>query len=255
MKKIFCLGLIGMLSFGATSFTKVISISQAMSNAYVQGIQITAQPEVKVSTKEVKDSEEAYKINLQIPVLEGIQDTKIQTSINIFIEKDALAFAEEIKGQGLESATYSRKQGWVVRPYEASTSYKVTYNQKNIVSIACTYYRDTLGAHGNSETKTFNFDLNTGKQLTLKDLFDENENYLSAINGEIQKQIKLNPTEYFSKKDQGFVSIRSDQPFGIEDGNVIIYFDPYEIAPYSTGAPQFKLPFSLFKGGVKIGAI
>lgn len=255
MKKIFCLGLIGMLSFGAASFTKVISTSQPMSNPYVQGIQITAQPEVKVSTKEVKDSEEAYKINLQIPALEGIQDTKIQTSINTFIEKDALAFAEEIKSQGLDSATYSKKQGWVVRPYEAATSYKVTYNQKNIVSIACTYYRDTLGAHGNSETKTFNFDLNTGKQLTLKDLFDENENYLSVINGEIQKQIKLNPREYFSQKDQGFVSIRSDQPFGIEDGNVIIYFDPYEIAPYSTGAPQFKLPFSLFKGGVKTGAI
>ena len=255
MKKIFCLGLIGMLSFGATSFTKVMPTSQPMSNPYVQGAHINVQSEVKVSTKEVKDSKEAYKINLQIPVLEGIQDTKIQTSINTFIEKDALAFAEEIKIQGLEFAIDSKKQGWKVRPYEASTSYKVTYKQKNIVSIACTYYRDTLGAHGNSEIKTFNFDLNTGKQLALKDLFDENENYLSVINGEIQKQIKLNPTEYFSEKDQGFVSIRSDQPFGIEDGNVIIYFAPYEIAPYSTGAPQFKLPFSLFKGGAKTGVI
>lgn len=251
MKKIFCLGLVGMLSFGATSFTNVIPTFQLMSNPYVQGEQITVQPEVKVSTKEVKDSEEAYKINLQIPVLEGTSSIEIQTAINTLIEKDALAFAEEIKSQGLESAEHSKKQGWEVRPYEASTSYKVTYKQKNIVSIACTYYRDTLGAHGNSEIKTFNFDLSTGKQLVLKDLFYENESYLSIINGEIQKQIKLNSTEYFSEKDQGFVSIRSDQPFGIEDGNVIIYFDPYEIAPYSTGAPQFKLPFSLFKGGVK----
>lgn len=253
MKKIFCLGLIGILSLGATSFVKAAPASQSVSTLYVQGGQIIVHPEVKVSTKEVKDSQEAYKINLQIPVLEGVQDKEIQTAINTFIEKDALAFAEDIKNQGLEFAADSKKQGWEVRPYTASTSYKVAYKQNNIVSIACTYYNYTLGAHENYEIKTFNFNLTTGKQLALKDLFNKNENYISVINEEIQKQIKLNPSKYFSEKDQGFVSIKPDQPFGIEDDNVILYFNPYEIAPYSTGAPQFKLPFSLFKGGVKTG--
>lgn len=253
MKKIFCLGLIGILSLGATSFTKAAPTSQYIPNLYVQGRQIVVHPEVKVSTKEVKDSQEAYKVNLQIPVLEGVQDKEIQTAINTFIEKDALAFAEDIKNQGLEFAANSKKQGWKVSPYTASTSYKVTYKQNNIVSIACTHCSYTLGAHENSEIKTFNFDLTTGKPLALKDLFNKNENYFSVINEEIQKQIKLNPSKYFSEKDQGFVTIKPDQPFGIEDGNVILYFNPYEIAPYSTGAPQFKLPFSLFKEGVKAG--
>lgn len=69
MKKIFYLGLIGMVSLGATSFVKAAPTSQPVSTLYVQGGQITVHPEVKVSTKEVKDSQGAYKINLQIPVL------------------------------------------------------------------------------------------------------------------------------------------------------------------------------------------
>lgn len=251
MKKIFCLGLIGILSFGTTSFVYADTAAPVIQTNAARSAQNTLQSTVKFSTKQIKDKQEAYEIDLKIPVLEGVQDAEIQNTINTFLEKDAFAFSQDIQKQGLQFAQDAKKQGWIVRPYTASTSYKVTYNQNNLVSITCTYSNYTGGAHGNSEIRTFNFDLTTGKQLVLKDVFNKNENYISIINEEIEKQIKLNPTKYFSEKEQCFVTIRRDQSFGIENGNVVLYFNPYEIAPYSTGAPQFKIPFSLFKGGVK----
>ncbi|MDW8800326.1 DUF4163 domain-containing protein [Clostridium sp. A1-XYC3] len=253
MKKILCLGLIGMLSLEGTYFVKAAPTPQHTPIVYVKDTQVTAQSKVKISTKEIKDIKEAYQIDLKIPVLEGIEDKEIQTSINSFIEKDALAFAEDIKNQGIQFTKDSKKQGQEVRPYTASTSYEVAYNKNNIVSIACTYYNYTLGAHGHSQIKTFNFDLTTGKELALKDLFDKSEDYFPIINKEIQKQIKADPNKYFTEKDNNFVTITSNQPFTIEDGNITLYFSLYEIAPYSTGIPEFKIPFSLFKKGVKTG--
>lgn len=251
MKKIFCLGLIGILSFGTTSFVYAGNFAPVVQIDAAGSVENSSQYIVKFSTKQIKDNQEAYKIDLQVPVLEGVKDIEIQNMINTFLEKDALAFSQDIKEQGVKFAQDAKKQGWVVRPYVASTSYKVVYNQNNLASIVCNYLDYTGGAHSNFQIKTFNFDLTTGKQLTLKDIFSRNENYMSIINQEIENQIKLNPTKYFVEKEQSFYGISPDQPFGIEKDNLIIYFNPYEIAPYSTGAPEFKIPLSSFKEGVK----
>jgi hypothetical protein len=39
------------------------------------------------------------------------------------------------------------------------------------------------------------------------------------------------------------IRIKADQPFFISDGELNIYFEPYEIAPYAAGFPTFAIPF------------
>ena len=51
------------------------------------------------------------------------------------------------------------------------------YNKNNILSIPLTMYEFTGGAHGLTNIKSFNYDLATGKELKLEDLFKFSDKY------------------------------------------------------------------------------
>ena len=113
---------------------------------------------------------------------------------------------------------------------------------------------------------SYNIDLNTGRQLALKDLFKEGTDYKEIINREIERQIAADPDKFFTGEEWGFKTISDNQAFYLGDagtaedgvspgGNVpglVVYFDLYEIAPYVAGFPEFKIPWNLFGDAVQV---
>lgn len=63
-------------------------------------------------------------------------------------------------------------------------------------------------------------------------------NAVKLANKFIKNEIKQNPNRYNSN----FTSITEDQSFALENENIIIYFDEYEIAPGSEGIIEFQIP-------------
>ena len=55
----------------------------------------------------------------------------------------------------------------------------------------------------------------------------------------------MDKDKYFTGKD-GFKGISENQGFYISSGNIVIYFQVYEIAPYVTGIPEFYIPVEKF---------
>lgn len=133
------------------------------------------------------------------------------------------------------------------------SKYKITSLQK-IVSLYIDYYQYTGGAHGATTRKSYNIDELTGEILTLKDLFKEEYNYKNIIDSSIRNEINKNPDMYFSGKE-GFNGIDEKTKFYIEDGNLVIYYGQYEIAPYVAGMPEFRMPINIFEGNFKYDKI
>ena len=128
----------------------------------------------------------------------------------------------------------------------------MAYNQDGLLSITVDYYQFDGGAHGGTDRRPYNYDLTTGQELALQDLFKQGVKYMEIINREIRKQIAANPEGgYFTQPDMEFKTIADNQPFYLTDGGLVVYFGQYEIAPYAAGIPEFRLPFSLFKGTVQ----
>lgn len=125
--------------------------------------------------------------------------------------------------------------------YEAVSKYELGYNKNNILSIPITMYEFTGGAHGLTNIKSFNYDLKKGKQFELKELFKSDSNYKEIINNYISKEIEKNPSIYFGGSNDGFKGISDNQNYYISEEGIVIYFDLYEIAPYSTGIPMFTI--------------
>ncbi|MDD2585787.1 MAG: stalk domain-containing protein [Syntrophomonadaceae bacterium] len=199
---------------------------------------------LKVSSKNIASNSEAAQVKLSIPQIDGLQDKAVQNSINERFEKKALQFKEETF-EGLdEYVKDAKKEGWPIRTYEALTNYRVTYSKDDLLSLYADYYSYTGGAHGFTDRVHSNIDLNTGKELQLKDLFKAGVDYKGIINNEIKRQMQLDPEKYFSESLTEWQGISEDQPYYIEDGSLIVYFPLYEIAPYASGIPEFKIPVS-----------
>jgi len=205
-----------------------------------------------VTTNQVQQNSDAIQVDLSIPVIAGLQDSKIQQQLNNQFDQDALSFDNDISTQAAEDIKQAANSGYPFQQYNATTAYKVAYNQNGLLSVTVDYYQYTGGAHGGTERRPYNYDLETGQELSLQDLFKTGVDYKPIINQDVAAQIKTSPVkEYFTIPGMEFKTIDDNQPFYLTDGGLVIYFGQYEIAPYVAGIPEFQIPFSLFKDGVK----
>ncbi|MEA1960845.1 MAG: stalk domain-containing protein [Bacillota bacterium] len=199
-----------------------------------------------VSSKKVESKTETLEVNFSIPVIDGLKDKKIQDKINNRFEKSAIDF-RDLVAEGLdEYVADATKNGWPVHTYQAYTNYRVNYSKNDILSLYVEYYQYTGGAHGMTNRVCSTIDLKTGEELPLHDLFKSNINYTAVINKEIKKQMQIEPDKYFDDTLKNWNGISNEQEFYIEDGNLVICFGLYEIAPYCNGIIEFKVPLSLF---------
>jgi hypothetical protein len=115
-------------------------------------------------------------------------------------------------------------------------------NSEKILSIKFNYYQYTGGAHGNPYSLTHNIDLATGEDLKLIDFLERQNMKLAQVEEFIRTEIKKEPELYF-QKEYGFQSLDEDQCYYLEDGELVVYFQPYAVAPYSTGMPEFRIKY------------
>lgn len=203
---------------------------------------------VILSSEELKEDNEAFSSILRIPVVSGLLKKNVESKINSVLKTDAIKFKASIEKQAKEAFEYSQK-GTEPRfnKYTADTSFEVRYNDKDVLSLTVLYAQYTGGAHGLEVQKGYTFDLKTGKILNLSDLFAVGFDYDEVISDEILGYMKLHQQEYFPEAITSFKKIKSDQPYYIENGNLVIYYGEYEIAPYAAGIPEFRIPFSKLK--------
>ncbi|KYH29633.1 MULTISPECIES: DUF3298 and DUF4163 domain-containing protein [Clostridium] len=241
MKKLFCLGLASVIPLTSIPcFNLHRTISAIETTALISNLYSS----VKIVEDKLTSKNELVEVNLQIPVLQGLSDLKLQKKINSMFKTDILSFKNEIEEMAKEYSEQAEEHGIPTIPYTAVTTYKVTCIKGDLLSLYIDYYQYTGGAHGITFRKAYNIDLTNGNKLTLKDLFKEGTLYKDIINDEINKQIEKNKEMYFPSSFKG---ISNEQDFYIDGKNLVIFFQVYELAPYAFGIPEFKIPLDKFK--------
>lgn len=202
-----------------------------------------------VTSNEEKYEDQYISIDLKIPVV-NYENKVVEKSINDVLSNKILKMKEDLVK---ESKNYYEKfkDPKEFPKFEIKSLYKVTYRNENILSIIEEVYSYNGGAHGIMEKFAYNFDLNTGKYGELKDFFDEREDYRKVILDEVREQIKKEPEIYFDNVLANLNGIAFDHRFYLTDDGIVVYYDVYDIAPYSSGIREFKIPYSKFKYGLK----
>jgi len=203
-----------------------------------------------VTPKELKDKKPYIQSDLKIPVFQGIANKNVQEYINNSIESDVMEFKREMEEAAKEYGDKAAKSKEKFIPYVITSTYKLTYNKNNIISILMIYCEYVKGSD-NYIKVSYNFNTSTGKSLMLQDLFIPGSDYKSLINKEIRNELIKNPQKYYPKTSADFKGVADDQPFYLENGHVSVFYGFHEIAPTEEKIPIFKLPLSSFGNVVK----
>lgn len=144
---------------------------------------------------------------------------------------------------------YAVANDFPIRPFEVITVFKVTYNQNCVLSLYFDKYQYTGGAHGITIRKSDSWNIACSSPIRIKSLFlmtdDVNAFVTEAIVEQIDQEAKTEAEFFPYFEDYEALVINKFNPgnFYLTDKGVIIYFQQYDIAPYSTGIPEFLLPY------------
>ena len=201
---------------------------------------------ISIDSKSIIKKTTYLNLDVDIPVIKGLKNSKFQQELNNQIENKILSFAAKLEKEAKQYEKDAVEKQFPFHPYELMVSFKVHYNKNSLLTYTVDLFYYTGGAHGMTERDTYNIDMEASKVLQLKDLFKENYNYKEAINNEIIKKIKESPEgTYFPNE---FKSIADKQPFYVNDKGIVIHFGLYEIAPYVSGFSEFIMPWEMFEG-------
>lgn len=132
------------------------------------------------------------------------------------------------------------EQGYYENPQqtEVTGNFEIKNNQRGVLSLSIINYTYRLhAAHGLTIIKSLNFDIETGNNYQLHELFIQGSDYRKKLSVIIERQIK--------QRDIGliepFKGVRPDQDYYIADKALVIYYQLYELTPYVFGFPQFPI--------------
>lgn len=210
--------------------------------------------EATVSEEKLVNNTDFMSTSVNYPILSGLPNKEVEKKLNEQFKQDTLDFAASLENYAKADYENSKKDAsYQFIKYEASVEYSVRYNKDNILSIIALYYQYTGGAHGTTNQVCYNIDLSTGKNLLVSDLFSQGFNYKEVLVNEVLAGIEEEQIIYFDDAKQTVQDMNENVRYYIEDGHIVIYYSQYEIAPFASGIPEFKIPFSKLKFKAELG--
>ncbi|MGL5327701.1 MAG: DUF3298 domain-containing protein [Peptostreptococcaceae bacterium] len=169
---------------------------------------------------------------------------KFLNDINNLIKEDAFYFRDSVAKEEKEYNSTVAKTPEEMKIYSAYSHYSVTFNKNHILSVVLNLITLTEESLPNySSLYNYNYDLLSGKQLTIKDIFKEGVDYIKIITDYVNYKISQNKNLYYENVE---IFITDDEAFYLEDDGLVVYFNPDEISPKQFGVAKFKLMFSKF---------
>lgn len=114
---------------------------------------------------------------------------------------------------------------------------------------------------GTVNYKYYHIDKATGQIMRLSDLFQEGGEYITAISdwiaARMREQMAAGTDVYWIDNELAGTEFHTIDPnqnfFFAENGNLVIQFDEYEVAPGSGGTPRFEIPRDVYEEFLKEG--
>lgn len=164
---------------------------------------------------------------------------------NIYNRKQAMELRNktenELYKEAIEVYKYNKENGYPIMVFEVYKTFNITYNIGKLISLYSDEYTYTGGAHGNTIRTSETWNLVYGRKLELSELY-KNPYFIIDILKTINLQISENPENYFSNSCNLVLETFNPENFYLIDKNkIVIYFQQYDIAPYSSGIPVFEM--------------
>ena len=174
-----------------------------------------------------------------------LHDVSVKTAVERFANEFTQTYRQTMLPLYNQDRNDTTKRSWYDFHYIISAETQKG-SQKTVVYIATIDYYEG-GAHGTNQQEIMNFEVKTGRLLTLQDIFiDGSEEELNEIL--LKALIESKGVSSLSElKEKGFLvslDIYAPQNFIIGEETITFVYNPSEIAPYTEGATQLIIPYT-----------
>jgi|LSQX01.3.fsa_nt_gb hypothetical protein len=171
------------------------------------------------------------------PELAGIADLTVQKGINTLLRDEFLMDRE---------ASHKEDDLYVET---TDVSFSSERNKDLLIVTKHGYYYPIGAAHGQPSMKDYHINLRTGKLYSLSDLFKKDVNYEDKLAEIVRgKMAEMVDESGESMLYDDIERIDSSNYFIVKKDALVIYFQPYEIAAYAVGFPEFSIGYDLLDG-------
>lgn len=212
------------------------------------------------------DSSACLSMSVAFPLAEGDSSGVIHLvndSIQYYVRSSMAVFAvnpEDVAGSMDSIAaeligeyeTLLEESPEYAMPWEVSVAGKVLSQSDRWASVSVETYSYTGGAHPNTFLSLLNFDLSTGKTLTLADITANPSKLEALVQVKFREAREVLDDQSFDDAGyfwgQGFALPAN---FALTAEGLYFYYNPYEAAAYALGPTEFTVPYSLLEGILK----
>jgi hypothetical protein len=133
-----------------------------------------------------------------------------------------------------------------ISPYFAEINVTNTYKSESLICFEMRQYLYTGGAHGYGSTWYLNINRKSGEELSVNDILnneDSFKNYAEKVFREkllIPEGGSINATGFWFDDDTFYLP----ETIGFQDSNVILLYNPYDIASYADGPIEIVIPIA-----------
>lgn len=165
------------------------------------------------------------RLQFAYPCVSGLPNPTVEQQINRSI-------VELVQRLIMETGYYQNPR------VEITGTYELKNNQRGVLSLVIIIYWYAGGAHGMTVVKSLTFDVATGREYQLGEMFKPGSDYVRIISAQVRKQIIEREIPLL---EEPFTGIRPDQDYYIADKSLVVYFQLYELAAYVYGILYFPI--------------
>lgn len=190
-----------------------------------------------------------WKISVEIPSVEMIaEDTDgLDAALNQEIYDLCSRYADEAVERAREykkafMETGGTEEEWEAHGIKIRVGYEIKAQTEEYLSFAVRGTESWSTAY--SETRYYNIDLKDYKMVTLEDVLGQDYARIAddSILRQMEEMKERDGIAFWSGSEGGFTGITDETRFYMnENGNPVIVFDKYEIAPGAYGELEFEI--------------
>jgi hypothetical protein len=199
-----------------------------------------------------EDAKLGYEIDTKYPQIQGKTLSAGAKEFNSAIKKIVTTEVDQFKRLVALDKPHMQTLPEDIRTNSMKADYDVDVvkpKSGTIISVRMTFEGMQAGrAHPYHNNHVINFDLQTGKILTLSDLFKKDANFLKAL-----AAYASNALNHKLKHDNWMVpqgtkaDMNNFKNWNLQADSILITFDEYQVAPYTYGSQEVEIPYNQLK--------
>ncbi len=222
--------------------TKTLSFDLSQQMIFFSG-------NAKISGKLFTESSKPkmFDITVEYPEVSGVAPAvaaEFNRLAKLKAMNDMAEFRKAMLAQTAEDLKWSKERG--MNNY-SETYYSITYADDEVISVWYGNSSFSGGAHPNSNSFTLNFDLKTGREISIGDLFKPNSKYLQVLSTycvqELKKEVEEASDDEWIRNGAG-PKAENYRSWNISKNGIVVNFDAYQVAAYVAGPQEVVVPFA-----------